>query len=123
MVISTTLTPPSARARATSTSWLLSGERTMATMPPASTWRSWSSLLMASVIARWRANGERCLGRRKRQGPPDHDGRRPFACCRRIMLLVLDLLDPLDVLFDLLPVVGRQAADHVGLGRGPVLGR
>src|SRR5947209_7571996 len=46
MVISTTETPPSARARATSTSCWLSGERTTATMPQSSTWRSCDSLLM-----------------------------------------------------------------------------
>src|SRR5437867_1394799 len=45
-VISTTLTPPSARARATSTSCWLSGDRTTATMPQSSTCRSWASLLM-----------------------------------------------------------------------------
>ena len=39
IVISTTWTPPSARARATSTSCWLSGERTTATMPLSRTWR------------------------------------------------------------------------------------
>src|SRR5262249_21146914 len=46
MVISTTLTPPSARARATSTSWALAGERPHGNKPQARTRRRSRSLLM-----------------------------------------------------------------------------
>src|SRR5436853_338499 len=46
MVISTTVTPPSAWDRHASTSFWLSGYRTTATMPHSSTCWSWVSLLM-----------------------------------------------------------------------------
>src|SRR5262245_49818601 len=49
MVISTTVTPPSASAAHASTSCSLSGERTTATMPQSRTRRRGSSLLMEKV--------------------------------------------------------------------------